>query len=191
MPLIGDRGPKYMKFDGLISGNPTGVDAIFRFLDYGLEPTCLVVADVSDAQHTTLVANADVTAAPLNIDDTIANAAQRDTVRSKLEVLNIPTGWVDIGMTFRVVLRTVAQLMLFAQCYNRIANRRIIEPGYTLDTLINDIPLEVRQGLKAAADIRGYDFTGISLSWLYRQGLKFLGDQWGATPISIGSLGTL
>jgi hypothetical protein len=195
MPLTvlgSERGPKYMKWTGLASaGNPTGIDAPYQLIDFGFEPTCMVVADVTDIQHAALAANLDVTAAPVNLDDTIANAAQRDNVRSKLEALNIPAGWVDIGMTFRSVVRSVACLMLFAQRYHAISGRRIIEPGYTLDTIISDIPLEVRQGLKAAAASLGYDFTGISLSWLYRQGLKFLGDQWGAAPISFGPLATL
>jgi len=195
MPLlviVNERGPKYMKWTGLVSaGNPTGIDAPYQYVNFGLEPTCLVVADVTDVQHTSLNANADVTAAPVNIDDTIVNAAQRDNVRSKLEALNIPAGWVEIGMTFRAVLRPVAHLMLFAQRYHLIANRRIIEPGYTLDTLISDIPILVRQGLKAAATSLGYDFSGVSLAWQYRQGLKFLGDQWGVTPVLFGSLATL
>jgi hypothetical protein len=186
------RGPKYMKWGGGVTGgNPTGIDAPYQFIDFGFEPTCLVCADVDATQHTSLNANADVTAAPVNLDDPIPNATQRDTVRSKLEVLNIPAGWVDIGMTYRSVLRPVAHLFQFAQRYHAISGRRIIEVGYTLDTVMAFLPAEVRTGLKDAADSLGYDYEGISLSWPYRQGLKFLGDQWGATPITFGALGTL
>jgi hypothetical protein len=196
MPLTvtasGSRGPKYLKWGvGILAGDGTGLDVPWQLIDFGFEPTCLVCADVDAAQHTSLNANADVTAAPANIDDTIANATQRDTVRSKLEALNIPAGWVEIGMTFREVLRPCAHLFQFAQRYHAISGRKIIEPGYTLDTIISDIPVEVRQGLKAAADSLGYDFSGISLSWPYRRGLKFLGDQWGDEPVSFGSLATL
>lgn len=181
------RGPAYLKW----RFNPDGVDAPWSMKDFGFQDTCIVAADVTAAQHQTLVANSDVVAAPANIDNIIDTVAKRDNVRDKLEDLNVPAGWVQTGMSYREVLRPVTHLFMFAQRYHALTGRKMVEPGYNLNTRISDLPLEVRQGLQQAADDLGYDTSGIAGSWLYRRGLKHLGDQWGESPVIFGDLVTL
>jgi len=80
------RGPKYLKW----RDNPTGIDAPWAMVDYGFQPTCLVAAEVDTTQHSSLNANADLMAAPADLDSTIGNAAQRDNVKAKLDTLDPP-----------------------------------------------------------------------------------------------------
>ncbi len=173
------------------------VNAPYSFKDFGFTDTCIVVSDVTTEQHAELIGYSDVLAAPANIDNAIPNNTVRDNVRSQLEGLNVPAGWVQTGMSYREVLRPITHLFLFAQRYHALTaekygtGRKLVEQGYTLDTIISDIPVEVRQDLQDAADSLGYDYSSVQASDTYRVGLKKLADQWGETPVLFGTLLTL
>lgn len=190
MPLqvVGNRrGPKYLRW----RDNPAGLDVPWSLKDFGFEPACMVAADVDPAQHQAISANPDVLSAPENLDDVIDTAQKRDAARAALDTLNVPSGFVQMGMTFRAVVRPLCHLFLFAQRYHAMTGRKLVEAGYTLRTQIGDLPQSVRQDLTAVADSLGYDHSGVHGAMTYQQGLKLLADQWGDRPVRFGNLGDL
>jgi hypothetical protein len=184
------RGPKYLRW----RFNPEGLNVTWSAKDFGYRDTCIAAADVDTAQHQTLAGYSDVIAAPANIDNVIDTEAKRDNVRDALESLHVPGQWVHVDMTYREVLRPVTHLFLLAQRYHALTaeaygtGRRLVEPGlgYTLDTLVSNIPAQVRSDLNQAAQSLGYDTSQVQQSWMYRRALKHLGDQWGDQPVEFG-----
>ena len=182
------RGPKYLRW----RFNPDGLNVMWSLKDFGYRDTCIVAADVSAEQHQDLASNEDVLAAPANLDNVIDTIQKRDTVRDALESLHVPGQWVNVDMTYREVLRPVTHLFLLAQRYHAITaekygqGRKLVEAGYTLNTLVSEIPAQIRQDLNQAAQSLGYDTSEILGSWMYRRALKHLGDQWGDAPVEFG-----
>lgn len=103
---------------------------------YGLEPVMLVAADVTGPQHTSIAANGDVAAFPLNLDAVIgANLA---TVQAQLESRDMPSDWVDASMTYRQLLKWLTRLFALVQ---RITGMYDLDPfaNVTLDTVIGPL----------------------------------------------------
>lgn len=190
-PAFNARGPKYFdwRFDpdkDNPDADPVGIVCRWSLMDYGLMDACIVVADVTPEQHDELVTHADVLALPENIDNPIPNAGARNKVRDALELLHIPGAWVQVGITYREVLRTVLQVFQLGQRYAGITRQRLIDIGFTLDNTVGDLPVGVRQNLAATAESFGWDISAITLSWTIRDALKHLADQWGDLPIHFG-----
>jgi hypothetical protein len=186
---IGDtlyRGPKYLKW----RQNPDGVDVRWKAMDYGLMPTMLLVADVTQEQHDLAAAQPDIITIPPDIDGAISPQAL-PLVVDALEALHIPAGWVTTAHTYRDVMRPTAHLFQLAQRYHGRTARRLIEAGYNLDTLIGDLPVNVLQSLNETAQSLGWDTSEIQASWRLRQALRHLAQQWGEAPVLFGDLGTL
>jgi len=179
------RGPKYLLWRFTESIAP--LDVRWSGMDYGLEPVILVWADVDAVQHTTLSTNVDVISIPANIDATIT-AGVLPAVKSALEALNVPAGWVTTGHTYRQVLRIVAGLFQFAQRHHGVHLERLFSGGFDLNTQFNTLPLAVRQRLVATANSLNYDTLDLSGSSTIRQILKNLADQWGSKPIVMGGI---
>lgn len=141
---------------------------------FGFSGVFLVVADVSAAQHTELVGYADVVSVPADLDSTIDTAGERDAVTAALEDLQIPvTNWVQIGQSYRYVLRVILHLFLFAKrFYANTGGLVLVGGGLTLNMLVSDIPTETKQALTQAANELGYDFSNVQNSDTYRQALK-------------------
>lgn len=160
---------------------PKYLDAIggWAAMDLGLEPTMLVCGEVTNAQHTSINANADVIAVPQNLDTQVgANLA---TVQANLESVNIPADWITSGMTYRDVLRWITRLFVFHQRAARLIGK-FFAAGFTLDSLIGDIPQEKRQQLNSVAQNLGIDTSAITLSTTVRQAFRILADQLPAAP---------
>ena len=147
-------------------------------MDYGLIDAALAVAEVTQAQHEQIMANPDVEVAPENIDQNISDIAI-PRVKAVMEQLRIPAGWVDNTYTYREILRMLAGLFQFAQRYWGMHGEVLIDNQAQLDLRWNQIPLASRNRIKATADDLGYDHSEVQNTWLIRQILKYLGDQWG------------
>jgi hypothetical protein len=132
--------------------------------DYGQEPTCVLAADVSTAQHSSLSANADVTVIPANLD--LQVGANLATVQANLEALNIPSDMVTPATSYRQILRGVIAVFSIS------ASTPLFGPGVTLDTTLGALLPAVRAQLKAAAESAGYDYTGLTLASTIRDALK-------------------
>lgn len=175
------RGPKYFawRFD---PDPPALLDVRWGMLDYGMEPAGLVVADVTTAQHNTLVANTDVTAAPVNLDNAISAAAAQ-TTKDKLETYGIPANWIVTGMTWRQILRATIAIFRVAQRFSGLGATRLTPPGVTLSTPYSDMPVEYRDMLLLAIDELGYDRSGLTAQSTLRDLLTQIAGQ--GVPASI------
>src|SRR3954469_11581835 len=80
-PLPGGFVPKYI---------PLTVQ--WQAMDYGLENTYLVGANVTDAQHASFSSNIDVISIPPNLDGAIGLVAV-DQIRAGLSSLRVPFDW--------------------------------------------------------------------------------------------------
>jgi hypothetical protein len=180
------RGPKYLKW----RMNPTGIDARWSMVDYGLMPTALLVGDVTAAQHTQAATQPDIVVIPENIDNAIGSIALPIVV-SELEALHIPANWVTTTHTYREVMRRMAHLFQLAQRYHGRTAKKLIESGFNLNTFVSTLPINVRTSLNEAAQSLGWDTSMILGSWTLRQALLYLADQWGSTPVLFGNLAEL
>lgn len=156
-------------------------------MDYGQVPWGLVAANVTTPQHNALVANADVTAFPANLQTTIgANLA---TVQAALEAARLPAGWVAASDTYATVARTVAGLMQFAQRYTALSGgQELVPASINLNTQFGSLSAQRQADLLATADSLGYDRTGLQATTTLRAILKNLADQWGARPFVLGGM---
>lgn len=175
------RGPKYLKWRFF----PEGIDCQWSMKDYGLIDACLVACELTQAQHEQLAAEPDVAVAPLDIDQSISDIAIPQ-VQAVLEALRIPADWLTSAYTYRQILRMVAGLFLFAQRYHAMHNEALIDSTAQLDLRWNQIPLDRRGRITATAEELGYIYSDVTNQWTVRRILKYLADQWGATPILFG-----
>lgn len=175
------RGPQYFKW----RGDLTGLEVQWGMMDYGLIDAGLVAADVTQAEHETLMSNPDVASPPANIDQNISDIAIPQ-VKAVMEQLRIPANWVDNSYTYRQILRMIAGLFQFAQRYHGMHLEPLIDNTDQLDLRWNQIPQARRQRILQTADNLGYDYSEIQNTWLIRRILKHLGDQWGNRVFYLG-----
>ena len=154
-------------------------------MDYGLESVMLVAAEVTALQHTTIAANTDVIAFSEDLDETVS-LVNLTLLRSGVEGLRIPAGWVDQTIPYRRLARFAAGLFLLFQRLHANVNVTVFETGVTLDTRINQLSAARRQALQDAAQQLNLDISGITGPMTLRAALKLLADQFG--PIGIGGI---
>lgn len=162
-----------------------GIAGAWSAVDFGAEPTMLIVANVTLAEHAAISAHVDVVTLPANLDAIIAGNLA--TVQSALEGLNLPADWVVAGMTYRVVLRVVVRIMLLLQRVNGLAPAagRFFANG-TLDNTLGDLPVVWRQRLSAAATSFGVDVSALTLTTTIRAALRNVGQQLLRLPCAVG-----
>jgi hypothetical protein len=179
------RAPKYVKS----RLNPTGLAVPWGMMDYGLMNVAVMWANVTTAQHNSLVANADCkfAATAANLDNAIGAPAATNA-RAVLEALQIPGSWVQGTDTWRQILRGTCGLFLFAQRLHGKFNVELVPAGYTLDTTFGELPAAGRQFLLDTADELGIDRTGATASVTLRQIYRAFGNAWGTKPILIGGV---
>lgn len=145
-------------------------------VDYGNEAWMLAWADVTPDEHAAIIANADATAVPANLDSTVGGALA--ATQAKLEAANLPAQWITAGMTWRAVLKGIIRVLLIMQRFrglNGAAARLFAQ--VTLDNTVGDIPIGARQRLVAAATSLGLDTAAITLTDTIRSALVTLGQQ--------------
>ena len=95
--------------------------------------------------------------------------------------------WVTTFVTWRQVLRTVAQMMQFFQRLNAIqGNARPFGATFSLATRWNQLSATQQAALRQAALSMGFSITSFAGSNNVRTMLKDMADQWGSKPIVIG-----
>jgi hypothetical protein len=182
IPPSGFRHPKYFAYDPL---GVTGITANYSLKDYGLVDFCVIVTDISAADHTTLSSNADVLAPPVNIDTTMTQGAV-NSAKTFLEGFNIPADWVNAGVTYRSVIRTVTGIFLFMQRVTAILGHGINFANVSLSAQWQNFPADIQAALLQAATEFGYSTAQLTGTTTLRAILKFMADAWGATPILFG-----
>lgn len=181
LPIIGttDRLPKYIE--------ALGVSWSMR--DYGQQPECLVAADVSAAQHSSIIGNGDVQFIPDNLDQQIGGALS--TVEAALSSRHIPDGWVTSNMTYRFVIRKILGAFKFLVRFHIVSGisaPAINGANVTLNTQFQDLGANARQGLLDTAATFKLDISDFSGTSTLRQILKGVCDQLTSGPIQMGGI---
>jgi hypothetical protein len=181
IPIIGTGSSR------LDPRRPNYVEALgiaWSMMDYGSLPTGLVAADVTQAEHDALAANADVD--PFAADLDTALGAASTTVRSRLEANRIPTQWVTGATTYRELARFVAGLFQFAQRHTGLHAEDIIGSG-ALDSRWRDLAAAQQARIQATATSFGYTLTA-GQNTPMRDVLTQMSNQWGAQPFYLGGM---
>lgn len=175
MPIIGTgagstdpRRPKYVT---------TFASFAWDLVDYGFEPVCFVgVQNIDAPTHAALVANADVTAMP--VDLTTAIGAQLTLVKNTVAGFNIPENWILGTHTYNQVLRVCLLIFLFMQRFHAtLPNTLIFTGGITLASTISQLPVATRTALSTTATSLGFSTAGLTGATTLRTALKALADQ--------------
>lgn len=181
VPVIGagthgdPRRPKYFA-DGTVTSTWSG-------MDYGFQPWMIVNSDLSASDDNLVVGQADAFAIPFDLAPTL-NAGQVTAVKSKLEAINVPAGWVTTSLTWLLVLRTVLSMFSFFQRFvatyaadNNGVILNVFSGGVTLDSTFGSISLAVRNALTKTAQSFNLDTSGIASGTTMRVILKNVADQ--------------
>jgi hypothetical protein len=176
------RGPKYFvwKYN---QGNPVH-STEWGLIDYGFEPTCMMVAQVTQADHDFLAVQSDVYAFPENIDATLGG--QVSSLRTAMEAFNIPADWINASKTFREVIHMIAAVCLLMQRIKGILGNwgPFTQGGYSLSTKFSEMSLNEQGALSVAFGDMG--FTSIDPADNLRKLLRDYGDAWAGKRILIG-----
>lgn len=148
----------------------------YAAMDYGLEDTMLVGANLTSLQETTLAANIDVIAIPANLDNAIGLAGLTP-VQSALESLHVPAGWVTVDHTYRQVVSAVGKIFQFMQRYHALFGTKFFLNGVTLDSRINQLTTLQQNALNTTAQSLGLATASITGPTLIRAAFKSLADQ--------------
>jgi hypothetical protein len=145
-------------------------------MNYGLEETFLVGANVTGAQHTTINGNIDVISIPQNLDSAIGLVAL-STVKDRLESLHVPSDWVTSDHTYRDVVRIVGKLFLYMQRFHGQQLTKFFQSGVTLDTRVNQLTAAQRTAMLEAAQSLGLDTSVATNTMTLRQALRLIVQQ--------------
>lgn len=190
MPIIGDgtkaspRRPKYR--DSQMQG------FAWAMFDYGDEPVGIVgIQDISPEADTALTDESDVFKLPDNLDQAVGSTGIRNTIRNRLEAVNIPGTWVQTTTTYRELVRFIGAVCQFAQRFQGISGipeERWFGGGRTLASTFGSLPNRAQAGLIEAADSFGFDRSGLTASTVLRTFLRQAGLQY-ITEYEAGNLG--
>ena len=148
-------------------------------IPYGQENVAIFICDVTDPQHTAIIANTDVRAMPADLDTAVTNAARTQIVNA-LELLNVPAQWIANGQTFRIVLRRLAGIF---QLLQNVHGRGLRFLQASLDAQISALPQNVRDAMQDAAAVLQLNTAGITGATTVRVALATIGAQFDARPV--------
>ena len=160
----------------------------WAWVTYLLEDIGFIIADVTTAQDSQLSGYSDVLVIP-PLDNQITKVPQRKRVRAALEDVMIPGLWIDVGMTYREIVRTVLNLFSFHGRFVALIQGRVFDGSLDLDMTVGDIPQAKRDKLQEAADGFGLDYSGVTGATTIRQLLKGMADQFADEPYRIAGAG--
>lgn len=158
----------------------------WALMDYGLIPQGLVAAEVNAAQQTYLAGLPDVTVIPANLDATVT-AGNVNAIRNALEARNIPATWVNVGDSYRVVLREIAGYFQFMQRLTGITGLNPLTQGITLSTQYQNLPQVWQDAIQQAAIDLQIDASGLTGTTTIRAILRNVASQSGSKVYRLGS----
>lgn len=163
--------PKYMNL--IAPGKPASQKG------FGEELVCLLIAEVTDAEHAAITANADVRAMPQDLDSQVT-AGNRTAIVNALESMNVPAHWIANGQTFRLVLRRLVG-MFDLNCNVQGRGFRFLQTA--LDNPVSSLPQSVRNAMQASANALNLSTGGITGATLVRDALAAIGAQFDSRPV--------
>lgn len=178
----GRRGPKYFAFRG--NTTPLMPDTVnWEARDYGLEPSMIIAADLTDPQDVSLTGNADVIKFNDNLDTQVgANATSFQTA---VEAINLPTGPIPATTTYRQLLRGFTGIFMLAQCAQG-KGVSLFGAGATITTQFGALPQGSQDAITTCAPLLGFSTVGLVATTTIRQMYVSIANQ--ASPTTM--LGT-
>lgn len=158
----------------------------WALMDYGLINQGLVAAEVNTDQQTYLAGLPDVLAIPANLDATVT-AGNINAIQNALEARNIPATWVNVGDSYRVVLREIAGYFQYMQRLTGITGLNPLTQGITLSTQYQNLPQLWQDAILQAATDLGYDASGLTGTTTIRAILRGIASQSGSNVYTLGS----
>lgn len=158
----------------------------WALMDYGLIPQGLVAAEVDSTQQAYLDGLADVLAIPADLDATVT-AGNVTVIRNALEARNIPGTWVNVGDSYRVVLREIAGYFQFMQRLTAITGLSPLTQGITLSTQFQNLAQVWQDAILQAAVGLGYDASGLTGTTTVRNILRGIASQSGLKVFYLGT----
>ncbi len=156
---------------------------------YLLDDLGVLVADVTTAQNTLLSGQSDVLVVPTNLDSTVPNTTTRNRIRTLLEAAGVPGTWVNTGMVYRTIVRSVLGCCQYHNRLVGLAQRRLFDGSVNLDMTVGQLPAGIRDRLQGAADGLGLDYSWVTASTTLRTLFKGMGDQYAARELRIDGAG--
>lgn len=154
---------------------------------FGADGTYIVyVRDIDAATKATVEGDAAVTVIP-PLASAIPNQGTLNTVKSKLEALNVPAGWVQVGMSYQTVLHYTFAFFQVLQRWVGLGGAAVFGGGVTLDTQFGSLGAAAQQRLRDVAASFGMNFTSVTSTTPLRAILKTLADQYTA-PLYIAGI---
>jgi hypothetical protein len=139
-------------------------------MDLGIEPTFLVGAFLTAAQHTFVTAQSDVFAFPA-LDVPVGGNPTLNRTRNELEQRNIPGSWIQAATTWRQVIGEIGRNCIILQRLQGRHQRRLFEPGVSLDSLPSQ---DLLTQLASVGTSLGLSVTGLSIVNTVRANLMVL-----------------
>jgi hypothetical protein len=157
------------------------------WMDYGFQPIFLCGVDLSPANDTAVIANADVFAFPFDLNTT-PTAGQRSTAIAAFEAALIPgNNWVVAGIDWRGIARTIAGMFQFMQRLNGvIGNTVVIDSSAKLNVQFSTLTAEQQNAVLVSAQSLGYNTSFIAPNTQIRAILKGFADAWGNETFHFG-----
>lgn len=157
-------------------------------IQYGVEPYVLVSLPGPNAA---LSAEADCITLPTNLAATLT-AANVTTVQGYLATVNMPSAWVTTSLTWKQVVRMVAQLCVLVQwIIGQVGEASVFTSGVTLNTTIAAVKSTAPGSVLAKAAVRVaqstdlFSLAGITGTTTVGQALTSVAQQF-ANPIVFG-----
>lgn len=182
--------PKYFphRFNPDVAPELVGVSYAWEtLLEEGIS---MLVADVTDAQHTFIGTLADVFSFP-DLDTTVQNALDRNAIRDFLETAYLPGNWVNVGTSYRAIAREILGVFQFfgrfkVLYYELTGLDMFFDGTHELGGTILTLPQNVIDTLAQAASDLGLDYSGITGTTTLRDALYQLGAQFTTFQFDIG-----
>lgn len=150
-----------------------------EYWSFGFQPVFLAGVDVTPAQDTTIVANSDVFAFPFDLDTSITGG-QVNAVKTTHEAFFIPADWMTGGLSWRQIARTDTGMFRYLQRLRGIIGNVILFDGTgnkTLNAQFSSLPIEIQNGIHAAAAYDNFTTAFITPTTQMRAILKNIADQ--------------
>lgn len=145
----------------------------------------IVYSPNTAAQHTALSAQADCVAIPPL--DNVIGAGALASVKAQIEALNLPAQWVQVGMTYRTVLRVLIGLVQLINAMDGLGQRPTLTGN--LGRTIGSLTAAMQAALYSACAALRIDSSGILPATTVRAALFDFGQQF-VTGVGV-SLGPL
>jgi len=160
----------------------------WAWVTYLLEDVGVLIADVTVEQRELLDTQAGVVAVP-DLDRTVETVPQQDRVRGLLEAVDVPGGWVNIGMTYRTIVRILLWIFTYHNRVVALIQRPVFAGDLDLEMTMAEIPAWIRDAMAQAAGEMGYDYGWVEPSTTLRELLYGMGVQFSAVPYEIRGAG--